>query len=1026
MTILKYNSSGTQQWVAHYDSSGYYDGAVAIYLNSTGTRLSATGFSGSAFTNWDFVTLGINMSTGSIGTIARNANPNGGISKPVALTQDFDGNWYVLGATALSPTNSDIKLIKYDTLFNEVWVRTFGSADSLADEPAAITVNPHHRLCITGFTSRSNGATDMLTLAYDKNGNLLWNRSISSTNPSKDAKGRDIKAEATFDGHLYVTGKLDKGSNHDYVTASYTQDGDLRWLKMFDDTTGSDDKAIDIALDAANNPIVSGICVRDTNTKYVSVKYEQWSRTNAFAMDTDTIPIFVRKNIILRFDTSVLNFATVNNRDKIYGTIDDFIRPPFADTLKVKLHSIFQRDYFFVKLAPNYQTTDTFLISNIGDTIPIPPFWSSFLLVYNIGDSSETCYADSLQKLFPYIHYAHLNYCFSNATCTGACASVAPNDDYYCNNQFALHDDDANNFEYGHINAEGAWALETGRSFVKVGVFDTPVYWEHEDFQKYAWASKVIGGYDYGYSNAPLYALDDSAYYDSHGTKVAGIIGALRNNGKGVAGVAGGTWCANPPEADPSEDKAGVSLYSYGVGQPGVQGKSSLVLSALINALNDALSNDPFINYSNVTLNNMSLTCNSNEVYFPEFKEKSYYAFLLGKITVVSRGNIESKGNQVLFPACFPDDWVVSVGGSHTDGSRHFKSMFGHGMDVIAPFTTSMNFTTNLGNSYAVADGTSASAPNVSGIAGLLLSYMNNPNGQPDYNNLAPEDVEEIIQRTAWFDTIHGYSPPYDPEIGYGRVDAGAALNMVNKNFSRLLHFDSHAHSATNTKTKVTTSDILVKLTDPIPNTNIIKGTYKAEVWKIETTVYHNISLLPNETIQAFWARSGASESFPHFDSTGSNYFLSPYVKSYVNEFPLPDTNSATLCGYYYKLKDSATSTTIGWFPHDTTGLPKMSYTIYTRSTTPVSANSVDEKLAVSIYPNPANDMVHISLKADMEEYCTVKLYNHLGQTVATIFSGKVSSLSENYRTDHLSPGIYYIHVDFGNKSEGFKLLILK
>ncbi|MCW5908968.1 MAG: SBBP repeat-containing protein [Chitinophagales bacterium] len=115
----------------------------------------------------------------------------------------------------------------------------------------------------------------MLTLAYDKNGNLLWNRSISSTNPSKDAKGRDIKAEATFDGHLYVTGKLDKGSDHDYVTASYTQDGDLRWLTQYDNDFGSDDKAIDIALDAANNPIVSGICVKDTLTRYVTVKYKQ-------------------------------------------------------------------------------------------------------------------------------------------------------------------------------------------------------------------------------------------------------------------------------------------------------------------------------------------------------------------------------------------------------------------------------------------------------------------------------------------------------------------------------------------------------------------------------------------------------------------------------------------------------------------------------------------------------------------------------------------------------------------------------
>jgi hypothetical protein len=70
--------------------------------------------------------------------------------------------------------------------------------------------------------------------------------------------------------------------------------------------------------------------------------------------------------------------------------------------------------------------------------------------------------------------------------------------------------------------------------------------------------------------------------------------------------------------------------------------------------------------------------------------------------------------------------------------------------------------------------------------------------------------------------------------------------------------------------------------------------------------------------------------------------------------------------------------------------------------------------------------MVYIELHGNKEEQCTINLYNPLGQHVRTLYSGKTSSLSEGFSTNQLHTGLYYIRVDFGNNSRGYKLLTVK
>src|SRR5690606_26139306 len=92
------------------------------------------------------------------------------------------------------------------------------------------------------------------------------------------------------------------------------------------------------------------------------------------------------------------------------------------------------------------------------------------------------------------------------------------------------------------INVEPAWEYETGKSYVKVGVFDSGILWPHEDFalNDGSPSNTFVEGWDFEPPAGPLVGSPEFGDSTGHGTRCAGIIGALRNNNKGIAGIAGG------------------------------------------------------------------------------------------------------------------------------------------------------------------------------------------------------------------------------------------------------------------------------------------------------------------------------------------------------------------------------------------------------------------------------------------------------------------------------------------------------
>ncbi|MFH1187311.1 MAG: S8 family serine peptidase, partial [bacterium] len=103
--------------------------------------------------------------------------------------------------------------------------------------------------------------------------------------------------------------------------------------------------------------------------------------------------------------------------------------------------------------------------------------------------------------------------------------------------------DNANDYD---IDAPEAWEIsEGGENDVIVAVIDSGVAYNHPDLQANMWDGSncvdengnALGGCNHGYDyeDNDLTPLPASS---SHGTHIAGTIGAVKNNGKGIIGVA--------------------------------------------------------------------------------------------------------------------------------------------------------------------------------------------------------------------------------------------------------------------------------------------------------------------------------------------------------------------------------------------------------------------------------------------------------------------------------------------------------
>lgn len=302
------------------------------------------------------------------------------------------------------------------------------------------------------------------------------------------------------------------------------------------------------------------------------------------------------------------------------------------------------------------------------------------------------------------------------------------------------------------ISATDAWEKTTGSDDVVVAVIDTGINIDHPDLRDNIWINEDevasnntdddgngykddVTGWNFYDDNNKVFG---DAENDSHGTHIAGTIGAEANNGQGVAGVNHDVKIMPlkfiGPESGNTSDA--IEAIHYAVENGATISNSSWGGGERSQALEDTLS----------------------------YAERNDHLF------VAAAGN-ESENADItpFYPASYQHDNVVSVAATDDDDDiADFSNYGANSIDLGAPGVEILStFPPGLGSEdkrpYGYLSGTSMASPHVAGTAALLKS---------EYPGASEEDLKiRLLESVDPVTSLQG-----DTVTG-GRLNADRALS---------------------------------------------------------------------------------------------------------------------------------------------------------------------------------------------------------------------------------------------------------
>lgn len=265
------------------------------------------------------------------------------------------------------------------------------------------------------------------------------------------------------------------------------------------------------------------------------------------------------------------------------------------------------------------------------------------------------------------------------------------------------------------INAPRAWDSAQGAG-IRIAILDTGIDATHPDL-----AGRLVPGWNFYDGNA------DTSDVHGHGTAVAGAAAAAMNNSIGVASVAGQASLMPVRIAD-------ANAYAY--------------WSTVAQGLNWAA--DQGARVANISYGGV--------VGSATVRGAADYLRSKGGLVVVSAGN------NGIDEGLAPTASMIPVSATDETDNRTSWSSYGGFVAIAAPGQNI--WTTNRGGGYGTWWGTSFASPVVAGAVALLMSAR-------------PAMSGSAIQNALFSTATDLGAAGRDPYYGWGRLDAGAAMQAV-------------------------------------------------------------------------------------------------------------------------------------------------------------------------------------------------------------------------------------------------------
>ncbi|MBU7437439.1 S8 family serine peptidase [Paraburkholderia fungorum] len=325
--------------------------------------------------------------------------------------------------------------------------------------------------------------------------------------------------------------------------------------------------------------------------------------------------------------------------------------------------------------------------------------------------------------------------------------TMTPNDPDYAPRQWALQQrGNTSNWPAG-IRPEQAWDISNG-SGVVIAMLDNGVT-PHSDLD-----ANLLAGYDFTASNRggngsnPGLA-EGTCGVTWHGTHVAGILAALTNNGKGMAGTA---W--------------GAKVVPVRVLNGCGSGLMSDVADGITWAAGGTVSGVPANPFPARVLN-LSLGGNGNCSI--TYQQAIDDATARGASVVVAAGNDNLNAGFYQPGNC---QGVIVASSLMPDGRRGNFANYGPVVDIAAPgeniwSTWNSGERTPAAESNAYLSGTSMAAPFVSGVIALAQAVAPKPLTAPEVRSLLMQNARTFVAGSQ------------DMPLGAGMLDATATVEAA-------------------------------------------------------------------------------------------------------------------------------------------------------------------------------------------------------------------------------------------------------
>lgn len=281
------------------------------------------------------------------------------------------------------------------------------------------------------------------------------------------------------------------------------------------------------------------------------------------------------------------------------------------------------------------------------------------------------------------------------------------------------------------IGTEKTWLQvdENKLNQIKISIIDSGIDAAHEDL-----ANVVLPGYNFILNN------NDTSDSHSHGTNIAGVIGAIKNNNIGVAGVA-----------------SGVKMIPLKIAHQNIKANKRNMIRAIEWSIEN---NVDIINISmGYQKDAISSIAGDYSVYEEGEREIIKSAMENGIAIVSAVGNNSSP--TLDYPAQYPGVISVASFGIIKNPLSIYVPQNSNGWDTNTIFAPGeFIFTTSAGNGYEYTCGSSFACGYVTGALALLKAIS---------NNLTPLQISDILINTRTKENVIGGG-----EISCLDVDAAA------------------------------------------------------------------------------------------------------------------------------------------------------------------------------------------------------------------------------------------------------------